>query len=319
MKIWVGSNRAGGQLRTEDEALISVVDHGLTVGDGVFETLKAESGAVFAITRHLHRLARSARGLDLPEPDLTTIRGAIAETVAANEAYDFARVRITYTAGSSPLGSERAAADPTLIVAVGPASHPAESTSAITVPWTRNERSALAGLKTTSYAENVVALARAKSAGATEALFADTQGRLSEGTGTNVFVVIDGRIMTPALTAGCLPGVTRALVLDWLTASASVGTPASAPIAIPVPVPVPVPAPVPAHIPALASPPVETDLPFLPTLHRADEIFLTSTLRDVQAVVELDGNKVGDGAIGPVTAAVRALFRTRAATDSDPA
>lgn len=308
MKIWVGSNHAG-QLRTEDEALIPVIDHGLTVGDGVFETLKAESGAVFAVTRHLDRLTRSARGLGLPQPDLATIREAIAETVAANDAHEFARVRVTYTAGASPLGSERGSARPTLVVAVGPASRPAEATSAITVPWTRNERSALAGLKTTSYAENVVALARAKAAGATEALFADTQGRLSEGTGTNVFVVIDGQIKTPALTAGCLAGVTRGLVLEWLTAEAgSNPTPASAPL--------PAAAPLRSSIPTL--PPVECDLPFLPTLHHAGEIFLTSTLRDVQAVVELDGQKIGDGTIGPVTAAVRALFRARAATDSDP-
>jgi branched-chain amino acid aminotransferase len=360
VKIWVGSNHTG-QLRTEDEALIPVFDHGLTVGDGVFETLKAESGVVFAVTRHLHRLARSARGLGLPEPDLSTIREAIAETVAANDAHDFARVRVTYTAGASPLGSERGAADPTLIVAAVPASRPAESTSAITVPWIRNERSALAGLKTTSYAENVVALARAKSAGATEALFADTQGRLSEGTGTNVFVVLDGRIMTPALTAGCLAGVTRGLVLDWLTASAastststsssaasaatptSTLTPSSTPTPTPALTPSSAPAPTgtPSSSPALATtafsltpnlatatsaaitaalalPPVETDLPFLPTLHQADEIFLTSTLRDVQAIVELDGKKIGDGTIGPITAAVRALFRTRAAANPDP-
>lgn len=313
MKIWVGSNNAG-QLRTEDEALIPVIDHGLTVGDGVFETLKAESGVVFAITRHLDRLARSARGLGLPDPDPSTIREAIAETIAANDVHDLARVRITYTAGASPLGSERgsAATAPTLIVAISPTSRPPESTSAITVPWTRNERSALAGLKTTSYAENVVALARAKAAGATEALFADTQGRLSEGTGTNVFVVQDGRIMTPALTAGCLAGVTRALVLDWLTPA----TPA-APAAPTVPS-TSTSTPAPASLPALTAPPVETDLPFLPTLHHADEIFLTSSLRDVQAVVELDGKKIGNGSIGPVTAAVRALFRARAATDPDP-
>jgi len=310
---------------------------------------------VFAVTRHLDRLARSARGLGLPEPVLSTIREAIAETVAANDVHDLARVRVTYTAGASPLGSERGAADPTLVVAAGPASRPAESTSAITVPWIRNERSALAGLKTTSYAENVVALARAKSAGATEALFADTQGRLSEGTGTNVFVVIDGRIMTPALTAGCLAGVTRGLVLDWLTAAAaststststseaSTPTPTSTltPSATPTPTPALTPTGTPSSSPALAItafsltpnlatatsaaiaaalalPPVETDLPFLPTLHQADEIFLTSTLRDVQSVVELDGKKIGDGTIGPITAAVRALFRTRAAANPDP-
>ena len=304
----MGSNRTG-QLRTEEEALIPVMDHGLTVGDGVFETLKAESGVVFAVTRHLDRLARSAHGLGLPEPDLATVREAIAETVAANDAHDFARVRVTYTAGSSPLGSERSGAEPTLVVAIGAVPRPAEATRAVTVEWTRNERSALMGLKTTSYAENVVALARAKAAGATEALFADTQGRLSEGTGTNVFVVIDGQIKTPALSAGCLAGVTRGLLLAWL---------APAIAANPTSTPTPAAASTPASAPAIVPPPLETDLPFLQTLHAADEIFLTSTLRDVQAVVELDGQRVGNGTIGPVTAAARALFRTRAAADPDP-
>jgi branched-chain amino acid aminotransferase len=288
----MGSSRAGA-LHTEAEARVSALDHGLTVGDGVFESLKAENGVVFAVTRHLERLTRSARGLGLPEPDLAGIREAIAETVAANDVHDFARVRVTYTAGPSPLGSERGHGEPTLVVAIGPVSRLAETTSAITVPWTRNERSAIAGLKTTSYAENVVALARAKAAGATEALFADTQGRLSEGTGTNVFLVVDGEIKTPDLTTGCLAGVTRALVLQW-TANPAIGvtTPVS---------------------PAAESPSLPSS-----ALLDADEIFLTSTLRDVQAVVELDGKPVGDGTIGPVTAAVRALFRERAAADPDP-
>jgi len=292
----MGSN-SGGALHTEAEARVSAVDHGLTVGDGVFETLKADQGTVFAVTRHLERLARSARGLGLPEPEESMIREAIAETVAANDAHDFARVRVTYTAGPSPLGSERGYGEPTLVVAIGPVPRPAESTSAITVPWTRNERSAIAGLKTTSYAENVVALARAKAAGATEALFADTQGRLSEGTGTNVFLVIDGELKTPALTAGCLAGVTRALVLHWTAAM----TPTTPPL------------PATSSLPATESP----TLPFSALLS-ADEIFLTSTLRDVQAVTELDGKPVGTGTIGPVTTAVRALFHQQAATTPDP-
>lgn len=279
MKIWLGSNRGGG-LRAPEEAVIPVTDHGLTVGDGVFETLKSEGGAVFAVTRHLQRLARSAAGLGLPVPDLDVVRHAIAQTVAANDQHDFGRVRVTYTAGIAPLGSERGGADPTLVVAVGQASRPAPETSVITVPWTRNERSALAGLKTTSYAENVVALARAKAQGATEALFADTTGRLSEGTGTNVFIVAQGRILTPTLAAGCLAGVTRGLVLEWTAAQ-------------------------------------ESDLPY-EALTTAEEIFLTSTLRDVQAVTGVDGLPVGNGAMGPVTSEIRTLFRSRSAANPDP-
>lgn len=279
MKIWLGSN-GGGELRAPEDALVPVTDHGLTVGDGVFETLKAEGGSVFAVTRHLQRLARSAAGLGLPAPDLEVVRQAIAQTVAANDQHDFARVRVTYTAGQAPLGSERIGADPTLVIAVGSASRPAPETAVITLPWTRNERSALAGLKTTSYAENVLALSRAKAQGATEALFADTTGRLSEGTGTNVFVVQQGRIRTPALNAGCLAGVTRGLVVEWAEAD-------------------------------------EVDLPYQ-VLSTAEEIFLTSTLRDVQAVTSVNGLPVGDGAMGPVTKDVRALFRSRSVENPDP-
>lgn len=279
MKIWLGSNR-GGELRAPGEALIPVTDHGLTVGDGVFETLKSESGAVFAVTRHLQRLARSADGLGLPAPDLDLVRYAIAQTVAANDQHEFARVRVTYTGGVAPLGSERSDADPTLVVAVGSSPRPAAEASVITVPWTRNEHSALAGLKTTSYAENVVALARAKANSATEALFANTTGRLCEGTGTNVFVVVNGEIRTPPLAAGCLAGVTRGLVLEWTSAE-------------------------------------EEDLPYQ-ALFDADEVFLTSSMRDVQAVTHIDGRPVGDGAAGPITKEVRATFQARAAEDPDP-
>ena len=86
------------------------------------------------------------------------------------------------------------------------------------MPWTRNERSATAGLKTTSYAENVVALAHAKERGGIEAVFANTRGELCEGTGTNVFVVVDGELLTPPLESGCLAGITRELTLEWCRA-----------------------------------------------------------------------------------------------------
>ncbi|MFD7946351.1 aminotransferase class IV, partial [Streptomyces sp. NPDC059744] len=149
----------------------------------------------------------------------------------------------------------------------------------ITVPWTRNERGALAGLKTTSYAENVVALARAHEQGASEALFANTVGQLCEGTGTNVFVVLDGRLHTPPLASGCLAGITRALVVEWAG----------------------------AH---------ETELP-MDVLEHADEVFVTSSLRDVQAVHRIDGREL-PGTPGPVTAKAMRVFDERAGNDLDP-
>lgn len=273
MKIWLN-----GGLQDLETARVSVLDHGLTVGDGIFETVKAVHGRPFALTRHLDRLARSARGLGLPEPDLDEVRAACAAVLAADP-MPLGRLRITYTGGLSPLGSDRGDQGQTLVVALGEAARRPDTTAVITVPWTRNERGALTGLKTTSYAENVVALARAHEQGASEALFANTVGQLCEGTGSNVFVVLDGEIHTPPVASGCLAGITRALAVDWTGAR-------------------------------------ETDLP-LDVLDRADEVFLTSTLRDVQAVHRIDGREL-PGAPGPVTAKAMRVFDERAADDLDP-
>ncbi|MFF5102715.1 aminotransferase class IV [Streptomyces sp. NPDC000134] len=273
MRIWLD-----GGLRDIETARVSVFDHGLTVGDGIFETVKAVAGRPFALTRHLDRLTRSARGLGLPDPDADEVRRACAAVLEANP-MPLGRLRITYTGGQGPLGSDRGAHGTTLVVALGETAPYPDSTAVITVPWTRNERGALTGLKTTSYAENVVALARARERGASEALFGNTVGDLCEGTGSNVFVVLDGEIHTPPLTSGCLAGVTRALVAEWTGAQ-------------------------------------ETDLP-LNVLTRADEIFLTSTLRDVQAVHRADDRRL-PGAPGPVTAKAMRIFAERAADDLDP-
>ncbi|MFD3540770.1 aminotransferase class IV [Streptomyces sp. NPDC058662] len=273
MRIWLD-----GALRDADSAQVSVFDHGLTVGDGVFETLKAQRGEAFALTRHLERLTRSARGLGLPDPDLDEVRRACAAVLEADPV-PLGRLRVTYTGGRSPLGSERGDGRPTLIAAVAESARRPDTTAVVTVDWVRNERSAVAGLKTTSYAENVVALAAAHRAGASEALFANTVGRLCEGTGSNVFVVIDGELHTPPVASGCLAGITRALVVDWSGAK-------------------------------------ETDLPF-EALDEAQEVFLTSSLRDVQAVLRIDGRELG-ASPGPVTTEAMRTFAARAAADLDP-
>jgi len=273
MKIWLD-----GGLQDIESARVSVFDHGLTVGDGIFETVKATDGKTFALTRHLDRLTRSARGLGLPDPDLDEVRRGCAAVLDANP-MPFGRLRITYTGGHGPLGSDRGEHGPTLVVALGEAKRRPDSTAVVTVPWTRNERGALAGLKTTSYAENVVALARAHQHGASEALFANTVGQLCEGTGSNVFIVLDGEIHTPPVTSGCLAGITRALTVEWTGAK-------------------------------------ETDLP-LDVLERADEVFLTSSLRDVQAVHLLDDRQL-PGVAGPVTAKAMRVFDERSGDDLDP-
>ena len=204
-----------GRLVGPDEPLVSAVDHGLTVGDGVFETLAVYDGAPFALTRHLARLQRSAAGLGLAEPDLDRVRAGVDSVLAA--APGAGRLRITVTDGPGPLGSFRDAPDAsrqTVLVLAGPAGTP-KPARVIRVPWVRNERSAVVGLKTTSYAENVVALAAALEAGADEALLANSVGELCEGTASNVFLERGGELVTPHLSSGCLAGITRELVLEW--------------------------------------------------------------------------------------------------------
>src|SRR3989442_249460 len=208
VSVWID-----GALVDAKGARVSAFDHGLLTGDGVFETLKVYAGHAFAVRRHLERLARSAAGLGLLLPDASVLRDAIDELVKADGLGD-ARLRITVTGGPSPLGSERGPGPPTVIVAGAPLGPPPGPTDVATVPWPRNERGALAGLKTISYGENVVALHYARERGATEALFANLAGNLCEGTGTNVFLCIGGRLVTPPLSAGCLAGVTRDLILD---------------------------------------------------------------------------------------------------------
>ena len=274
MRTWVN-----GTIVESAEALVSVFDHGLTVGDGVFETAKVVDGVPFALTRHLERLTASARGMGLPDPDIPLVRHAIEETLTENDAGTPLRLRITFTGGISPLGSDRGDGAPTLVVAAAPLKAWPPSSAVATVPWTRNERSATAGLKTTSYAENVVALAHAHANGAAEAVLANTVGNVCEGTGSNVFLVLDGDLVTPPLSSGCLAGVTRALVLEWTDA-------------------------------------VERDVA-MADLGRAEEVFLTSSTRDVHGVHAVDGRTL-DGAPGPVTRRSATVFAERSAADVDP-
>lgn len=248
---------ANGHLVDEDAPAISALDHGLTVGDGVFETLKVVAGTPFALTRHLDRLARSAVGMGLPTPDRDRVRAACADVLAALDSNETHRLRITYTAGPGPLGSDRDDAEPTLTVAASPAPSWGGGAAVAMAPWPRNERGPLVGLKTTSYGDNVVALAWARQRGAGEAVFANTQGALCEGTGSNVFVVLDGELVTPPRTSGCLAGITRDLVLEWTNAK-------------------------------------EADLP-AHALIVADEAFLTSSTRDVQPITAVDGRPLARG------------------------
>lgn len=271
--VWIN-----GALVPEDEARISPFDHGWLVGDAVFETLVIVRGMPFAARRHLERLAYSAEHLGVTVPEADVLREAMIAVSAAN-GLEEGRLRVTVSSGTGPLGSNRGDSPPTATVAATPQPPWAATTAVATVYWTMNEHGPLAGLKTVSYGANVRALAVAKAAGASEAIFANTQGLLCEGTGSNVFLVHQGRLITPSLASGCLAGITRQLVID-LTGAA------------------------------------EQDVP-LSALATADEAFLTSTTRDVHAIHAVDGHPLL-AAPGPLTQAAAQAFAHLKATEIDP-
>jgi branched-chain amino acid aminotransferase len=272
--VWVD-----GVLGGAADARVSALDHAVTVGDGVFETMLVVGGEPFALRRHLRRLRTSAAvlGLEVGRSD-HELRRVCAEVLAAGDG--LGRLRITVTGGIGPLGSGRGSAAATVVVAASPATEWPATSRVVVVPWVRNERSAVAGAKTISYAENVVALAFAHERGADEAIFANTVGRLCEGTGTNVFVVHGGRVRTPSLASGCLAGITRELVLELVDVE-------------------------------------ESDSLTVEDLRTADEAFLTSSTRDVHPIASVDGAAPA-GAPGPVTASVAEAFRALRAKTLDP-
>ncbi len=274
MRAWLD----GELLPDPTVAAVAVTDHGFTVGNGVFEAVKTLHGRPFALTRHLARLERSASGLGLPAPDLAAVhRGVTAVLEGTSD--PMGRLRITYTAGPAPMGSGRGAGPPTLVVAYSAIEAAPASSAVVTVPWTRNEHGATAGLKTTSYAENVIALAHATERGGGEAIFANTAGHLCEGTGTNIFYVIDGELRTPTLASGCLAGVTRSLVIEWCQAR-------------------------------------EVDDSLYDIRTTATEAFLVSTTRDVQAITRWDEREFA--APGDVTRACARTWSAREAETLDP-
>jgi branched-chain amino acid aminotransferase len=281
MIVWVD-----GRIVAPDEPVITALDHGLLVGDGLFESVRVDRGVPFELERHLQRLVRGARVLDLAV-DIARVRDGIAAVLHTTSAPVapvapvaplalLARLRVTITSGPGPLGATRGDARPTVTVILAPL-RPLPSSAAVAIAeWPRNEHSPLAGVKSTSYAENVLALAAAQARGADEAVFANTAGQLCEGTGSNVFVGLGGRLVTPPLSAGCLGGVTREILCELVDVVEE-----------------------PIGIEAFA---------------QADEAFLTSTTRRVQAVTAVDGRPLAS-CPGPLTAAAAAALAAYAPAD----
>jgi branched-chain amino acid aminotransferase len=257
-----------GALAEDREACISPSDHGFLVGDGVFETLRWYQGVPFALDEHLRRLEDGCRKLGIASPPRAQLEAAAHAVVQANELRD-ARMRITVTSGTGPAGLLRGGGPPTvLVVAVPMSPWPPTATAAIS-DLRRDEHNPLTAVKTVSLADSAYALAQARAAGADEGLLLNGAGELCEATTANVFLVHGGVAATPPVESGCLAGITR------------------------------------EHVLALGA--VERVLS-VEDLAGADEAFLTSSTREVQALVAVDGAAIGDGAPGPVTRALAQAY-----------
>ena len=282
--IWVNGERVPA-----DGPHVSARDRGLTLADGLFETMRAHGGTVFRLDRHLARLRRGLAKLEIPAP--AELREWVTAAVRAAELRE-AAVRLTVTRGVGPGGvAPHDDVRPTAVIAVNPMpAFPASiyevGLSAHVASGRRNEYAMTTGLKTLAYADSVLALLEARRSGADEALFLDVEGHCSEATASNLFMWIDNQLMTPPVTCGALPGITREAVLEL---ARDFGMPA-------------------------------VEQPFaLAELQRAEEAFLTSSLRAIAPLVTVGGEPIGDGRPGPVAGRFAEAYASLVARECDAA
>jgi branched-chain amino acid aminotransferase len=280
-----------GRFVPEEEARVSVFDHGLLYGDGVFEGIRAYNGKIFRLDEHLARLYDSAKAIDLAIPltkaEMTEV---IKETLRQNSLRD-AYIRPIVTRGKGDLGLDPLkCAKPTVIVIAvtwgamyGDLYEKGLRAICVSVRRTPPE-SMPPNVKSLNYLNNILAKIEANHRGVDEAIFFDTRGHVSEGSGDNIFVVKDGVIITPP-TLNNLRGITRMVVLEI---AASMG------ITL-----------------------LERDLGYF-DLYTADEVFVTGTAAEVAPIREIDGRVIGNGKPGPITRQLMAAFRTATQKEGTP-
>jgi branched-chain amino acid aminotransferase len=277
LKIYIN-----GDLYSKEDAKISVYDHGLLYGDGVFEGIRSYGGKVFRLAEHLDRLWDSAKAiwLQIPisKPELAT---AIEETLAVNGIKDgYIRVLVTRGVGSLGLDPNRCSDPQVIIIADKISLYPAElyqkGLEIITVSVARTHPAALSPrIKSLNYLNNILAKIEGIQAGCIEALMLNHKGEIAECTGDNIFLVRQGRLLTPPIDAGILEGVTRDTVIGL------------------------------AHkmdICVCEIPLTKHDV------YIADECFLTGTAAEVVPVVKVDSRTIGEGVPGPITRELMARF-----------
>ena len=281
-----------GLLLPEDEAKISVFDHGLLYGDGVFEGIRYYNGRVFKLDEHIDRLYASAQAILLKIPlKREEMIAATLETIRANDLEDgYIRMMITRGVGSLGLNPYQCPKASVIIIASSISLYPAECYEKGLVLATCATRRPPPGalspqVKSLNYLNNVMAKIEAIQAGGQEGLMLNEQGFVAECTGDNLFVVKKGRITTPPVTAGALDGITRRVVFEI---GAGLGIP------------------------------VVEEMMTRYEVFTADECFLTGTAAEVVPVVKLDERFIGTGEPGPVTRRVIARFRELTATTGTP-
>jgi len=287
MKIYID-----GKFYNERDAKISVFDHGLLYGDGLFEGIRAYQGRIFKLKEHIDRLHCSARSILLRLP-LTSreLTAAIIATCRQNRLRD-AYIRLVVTRGIGTLGlNPNRCKRPSVIIIAGkitlyPAAFYERGMEIITVPTTRNLHSALnPAIKSLNYLNNVLAKIEANNGGCEEAIMLNAEGFVAECTGDNLFIVKDGRLLTPPLSAGALYGITRQVVMEL---AAETGRKA-----------------------------IEPNLTRY-DLFNADECFLTGTAAELVPVVKIDGRVIGNGKPGRVTRGLMAQYRALTKVSGEP-
>lgn len=277
-----------GRIVPGDQAVISVFDHGLLYGDGVFEGIRVYDGRVFRCRQHIERIYESAKAIALEIPmEPPALVEAMCETVRASGLRD-AYIRLVVTRGVGDLGLDpRKCPRPSVIIIVGgitlyPPEYYRQGLDLITVATRRNSPTALApSIKSLNYLNNILAKIEVSAAGCLEGVMLNQEGYVAECTGDNIFIVADGELLTPPPHCGILVGVTRGAVMDIAKERG-----------------------------------IQVREPVLTVqdLYRADECFLTGTAAEIIPVVSLDRRKIGTGTPGPVTAELQEAFvelRTR--------
>ena len=273
-----------GRLVPAGETHVSALDRGFTLGDGLFETMRARAERVLRLNEHLARLRAGAAMLDLALLPDDALRAAIAKALRAH-AYPDGVARLTVTRGVDPgRGLEISATlEPTIVVRVTPFVAPQTKVyqhgiSAVVSSIRRNDTSPLSHVKSLNYGDNILARREARRRGADDALLLNTKGEVACATAANLLMVSDGTLYTPPVESGALPGVTRGAVLE---AAATLGIPAS--------------------IEPLT----------LERLAAAHEAFLTNTVMGVLPLTRLEGRPIGDGVPGAMTGTLAAAYARR--------